>query len=207
MINGSQKIGESNTGILLDRLNDLIKEEHEVIIYNCGSKVPPTDTLKEIISADVLVLAFPLFVYTMPSNTLAMLVELEKVIKQEQATHLILYTIINNGFFEGKQNDVAFENVKHWCNRAGVVFGGGIGQGAGEMVQQVKHMPIDKSPFANLSRTLQAMVRQMEAKEPFEIVHLNPYFPRFLYNFLGTWNWNKNTKKNGLSKRDIKRRL
>jgi len=203
MINGSQKIGESNSGIILDRLNDLIKNKHEVNIYTSGVKHFSDETLKEIISADVIVLAFPLFVYTLPSQTFKMLIQLEKIIKQERANNLVMYTIINNGFYEGKQNDVAFNVIKHWCEHSGVKFCGGIGQGAGEMLGQTKQLPIDKSPFNNLGRALQAMVEKMELKEPFEIIYLSPYFPKFLWKIMAVRFWNTKAKKNGLTKKDI----
>jgi len=207
MINGSQKIGESNTEIILDRLNDIIKEKHKVKIFKCGTKELSNEMLKEIISADALVLAFPLFVYTMPSETLKMLIELEKIIKQEQANNLIMYTIINNGFYEGKQNDAAFEIIKHWCEHSGVKFGGGIGQGAGEMITQTKNLPITKSPFSNLSRGLQELVKKIELKEPFEIMYLSPYFPKFLWKFMAVRYWIKTAKKNGLKKKDLIKKI
>ena len=38
IINGSQKSGESNTGIILNELNSLIKKGHKIINYVLGSK-------------------------------------------------------------------------------------------------------------------------------------------------------------------------
>ena len=213
MINGSQKTGESNSGIILNGLNDLIKEKHkaatacQVAIYKSGLKRFTNETLKEILSGDVIVLAFPLFGDSIPSNTLKMLIDLENAVKQEGAQNLILYTIVNNGFYEGKQNAIAFEIIKNWCDRSGVQFGGGIGQGAGEMLGPTKHIPLNKGPFNNLARALQAMTEKMETKEPFETMYLNPYFPRFLWKIMGTRFWNTQARKNGLTKKDMIRRL
>jgi len=207
MINGSQKKGESNSGIILGWLNNLLKDNHTVTMYNCGTTALSPDTLKEIITADALVLAFPLFVYTMPSQTLAFLIELETTIKRERADHLIIYTIINNGFYEGKQNNVAFENIKHWCAHAGVRFGGGIGQGAGEMIAQTKDVPLHAGPFKNLNNALQALVQSIRVKRPFDIVYLNPSVPQFLWKFMAVRFWNGKARKNGLTKKDVKKRL
>jgi multimeric flavodoxin WrbA len=207
LINGSQKIGVSNTGIILDWFHGLIKERHEVKLYNCGVKYFTNETFREIISGDVIVLAFPLFVDSIPSNTLKMLIELEKTIKQEQAVNLIIYTIVNNGFYEGKQNHVSFEIIKNWCEHSGVKFGGGIGQGAGEMMGQLTDTPLNKGPFNNLAKTLQAMVKTMELRQPFETRYLSPYFPRFLWRFMGTRHWNTLAQKNGIKKKEITKRL
>jgi multimeric flavodoxin WrbA len=131
MINGSQKSGISNTGIILDELSFFIKEKHEVKIYNSYLKHFSNEILKEIISGDAIVLGFPLFAGSVPSHTLKMLIDLERAIKLGQAKELTMYAIVNNGFYEGKQNHIALEIIKNWCERSGVRFCGGIGQGAG----------------------------------------------------------------------------
>jgi multimeric flavodoxin WrbA len=207
LINGSQKTCESNSGIILDRLNNLIKEKHEVEIYNSCITIFTDEVFKKIVSGDVIVLVFPLFVYSVPSHTLKMLIELENTIKREQKNNLIMYTIINCGFFEGKQNNVAFKIIKNWCDKSGVKFGGGIGQGAGEMLGRTKDIPIDRSPFKNLESALQMMIRKMELKETFEIMYLSPNFPQFLFKFFAARHWISIARKNGLKKNDIRRRI
>jgi len=204
MINGSQKTGKSNTGIILKYLNYFLKNKSNVKIFNCGNKPFPDETFREIVSADVIILAFPLFVYSMPSNTLEMLIKLESVIKQEKAGNLIIYTIINNGFYEGKQNNIAFEIINNWCGRSGVKFGGGIGQGAGEMLGRV-NIPLDKGPFKNLYKNLQKLAETVLLKKTFGIVFLNPFFPRFLWKIMAVRFWKTKAKNNGLSKKDISR--
>ena len=207
MINGSQKAGESNSGIILDKLYDLTKEKNEVKIHNSGTKIFPDKVFNEIVSGDVIILGFSLFVDAIPSHTLKMLIELENTIKREHANDLVMYTIINNGFYEGKQNHVAFEIIKHWCEHSGVRFGGGIGQGAGEMIGQTKQFPINKGPLNNLGRALQTMAENMETKKTFEIIYLSPYFPRFFWRFTAHRYWYSLARENGLKKRDITKRL
>jgi multimeric flavodoxin WrbA len=207
LINGSQKTGESNSGIILDWINNLIKEKHEVEIYNSGISLFTDETFKNIVSKEVIILAFPLFLYSVPSQTLKMLIELENTIKREQANNLIMYTVINCGFYEGKQCNVAFKIIENWCEHSGVKFGGGIGQGAGEMLGKIKGIPLNKGPFNNLARALQAMIEKMELKELFETIYLSPYFPRFMWKIMATRFWNDQARKNGLKKKDIVKRL
>lgn len=208
LINGSQKTGESSSGIILDRLHDLIAAKaHEVKIYKSGIQFFDTKTLKDIISGEIIVLAFPLYVDSIPSHTLKILMELEKAIKTEQSKNIMAYAIVNNGFYEGQQNHLALEMVKHWCEHCGISFGGGIGQGAGGMVESVKGKPFNKGPFGNLERALQSLVKKIELKENYGIQYLNPNFPRFLYNMLGNKMWRETAYKNGLNKKDILTRL
>ena len=101
LINGSQKTGESNSGVILDSVNSLINGKHEVEIYNHGISFFTDETFKNIVSGDVIILAFPLFVHSVPSHTLKMLIELENIIKRERVNSLIMYTIVNCGFLKG----------------------------------------------------------------------------------------------------------
>jgi multimeric flavodoxin WrbA len=207
MVNGSQKTGESNSGLILDRLNNLIKEKHEVEIYKSGISNFTEETNKRIVSADVIILSFPLFVYSVPSHTLKMLIGLENTIKQEKVKNLIIYAIINCGFYEGKQNNAAFKIIENWCERSGVKFGGGIGQGAGEMLGATKNFPPERSLFKNTEQALHDVAQKLETKEMFGIIYLDPQFPQFAWKFMATRNWNSKARKNGLTKKDIKKRL
>jgi hypothetical protein len=132
-----------------------------------------------------------------------MLITLEEHIKKEK-TKSIIYVIINNGFYEGRQTHIAFEIVQNWCERTGVQFGGGIGQGAGEMIGAAKNTPIKKGPFNNLGRELKLLARKIELKETFSTKYLSPYFPRFLWRFMAKHTfWHSLAHKNKLKKKDI----
>ena len=207
IINGSQKTGESNTGIILDEFNNLVKNEHEVKNFKLGVKPFEEEIYNEIISGDVIVLAFPLYVDSLPSNILKMIIELEKLFKEKSNNEIIVYAIINNGFYEGKQTHIAFEIIKNWCVCSGIQFGGGIGQGAGEMAGVIKNTPIDKSPLNNLGRALKLMAEKITLRESFEIIYLSPYFPRFLWKIMATSFWHKLAKSNGLRKKDMTKKL
>jgi multimeric flavodoxin WrbA len=208
IINGSQKSGESNTGIILNELNILIKKDHEIINYVLGTKKILPEIYEKIISSDAIVLAFPLYIDSIPSNVLKMLVELEEYSRKEDIKNIVMYIIINNGFYEGKQTHIAFEIIQNWCKCTRVKFGGGIGQGAGEMIGATKNTPISKGPFNNLGRELKLLVEKMELKEILETKYLSPYFPRFLWRFMAKHTfWNSLAYKNKLKKKDITKRI
>jgi len=207
IINGSQKASESNTENILERLKSKINKTHVVNIFNCGLKQLTDEMYNKIISADVIIFMFPLFVHSIPSNTLKAMIELENILKHQRKNDLIIYTIVNNGFYEGKQNNIAFEIIKNWCDKTGVKFGGGIGQGAGEMISRTKHLPKERDLFKNLNRALQTMADNIENKKPMEVQFLTPNFPKFLWRLLAVRNWNNLAKNNGLTKKDIKKQL
>lgn len=208
IINGSQKSGESNTGIIVRELNNRLAKNNEIGNHALGTKRFSEKIYMEIVSSDVIVFAFPLYTDSIPSNVLAMLIELEDFFKKQKAGATMVYAIINNGFYEGKQTHIAFEILQNWCERAGPRFGGGIGQGAGEMIGATKNTPISKGPFNNLGRALALLAKKMEIQEPFETVYLSPIFPRFLWRIMAVHTfWHPLAFKNKLTKKDILKRL
>jgi multimeric flavodoxin WrbA len=180
IINGSQKPGESNTGIILKELGGPINGNHMIINHVPGSKKFSPEIYRGIAASDVILLGFSLYIDSVPSNMLKTLAVLEEYIKKAPSQGIAAYAIINNGFYEGRQTRTAFEIVQNWCDRAGPRCGGGIGQGAGEMLGAVKNIPMSKGPFSKLGRELALLARTIESKKSFGIKYLSPYFPRFL---------------------------
>jgi multimeric flavodoxin WrbA len=208
IINGSQKSGESNSGIILNELNKLVKKGHDINNYTLGTKQFSEEEYNKVSTSDVIIFAFPLYIDSIPSNMLKMLIELKGFLKKAHGKEVVVYAIINNGFYEGKQTRIAFEIIENWCEHAGVQFGGGIGQGAGEMIGATKDTPINKGPFNNLGRALKSLVEKMETKEAFGVKFLSPYFPRFLWKIMAhNTFWHPRAYKNNLKKSDIIKRL
>jgi hypothetical protein len=46
----------------------------------------------------------------------------------------MFYVISNSGFIEGHQNQTHLQQYQCWCERAGIVWGGGLGIGGGVML-------------------------------------------------------------------------
>lgn len=83
--------------------------------------------------ADAVVFGLPLYVDGVPSHVLGFLEEMERFC-QEKGLHLKVYVIANNGFIEGKQNEPLMQVMEHFCQRAGLTWGGGVGIGGGVML-------------------------------------------------------------------------
>jgi multimeric flavodoxin WrbA len=208
IINGSQKTGESNTGIILEKLNTLFEAGHEIVNYKLGTKRLSSDELKNIVHFDIIIFGFPLFNDSVPSNMIQMLIELESYFADEKTRNIIVYSITNNGFYEGKQTHIAFEVIQNWCEHCGIKFGGGIGQGAGEMIGVTKDTPINSGPFKNLGHSLELLVNKIELRETLGVKYLSPYFPRFLWELMSKYTfWHPLAYKNKLNKKDIIKKI
>ena len=89
--------------------------------------------LEQLRDAQAVVFGLPLYVDGIPSHVLRFMEEME-VFCRENEIHLNLYCIANNGFIEGRQNEPLMQSFEHFCSRAGLSWGGGVGIGGGVML-------------------------------------------------------------------------
>lgn len=88
IINGSPKLGHSTSGLLIKNLISKISN---------GNKETLTEKqFKKVRNSDMLILAFPLYIDSIPSHLLKLLVELEK--RNFATKDIMVYCIVNNGF-------------------------------------------------------------------------------------------------------------
>ena len=89
--------------------------------------------LEQLRDADAVVFCVPLYVDGIPSHVLRFLEEME-VFCRENGLRLSVYCVANNGFIEGRQNEPLMQSFEHFCGRAGLSWGGGVGIGGGVML-------------------------------------------------------------------------
>ena len=89
--------------------------------------------LDQIRDAQAVVFGVPLYVDGVPSHVLRFLEEMEGYCRQN-GLRLRVYCVANNGFIEGRQNEPLMQNFEHFCKRAGLSWGGGVGVGGGVML-------------------------------------------------------------------------
>lgn len=204
MINGSPKLGKSNSGILVQKLEPFLKEDNEILQYNINKQPLTSEQYKELLTMDVLILAFPLYVDAIPSHLFHMLVTFEEYCKKEEKKDIYVYAVINNGFYEGKQSSTAVEILMHWCLRSGLHFGQAICQGGGEMMGFVEQVPAGHGPIKNLGTAMKNLTENIKSRDSGETLMFSPNMPRFMWRFTAEHGfWNAKAKKNGLNKRDI----
>lgn len=224
-INGSPKKGASNSGFLLEKL----EKNMEGIIPSVEpshlrfDKGEVTDEVcEQLFQTDIWLIAFPLYVDGVPSHFLHVMEALEAYGHQVKTTEAKVttkaketidvtrpvmprvYLCINNGFYEGRQNALVFQIMKHWCQRCGFVFGGGIGHGAGEMLGSLEAVPVGKGPLKNLGEGFNQLIQGIDSGHQDLQLFINPNFPRLLWKIMSTHSfWLKSAKQNGLSRKEL----
>ena len=89
--------------------------------------------LAQLNGAQAVVFGVPLYVDGVPSHVLRFLEKMEAYCR-ENSLKLSVFVIANNGFIEGRQNEPLMQVFEHFCRRAGLTFGGGVGIGGGVML-------------------------------------------------------------------------
>ena len=89
--------------------------------------------LEQLRDAQAVVFGLPLYVDGVPSHVLRFMEEMEAFCRKNRLK-LMVYCVANNGFIEGKQNEPLMQVFGHFCTRAGLVWGGGVGIGGGVML-------------------------------------------------------------------------
>ena len=89
--------------------------------------------LAQLDDAQNVVFCVPLYVDGIPSHVLPFMQKLEARAKDKNLK-LNVYVIANNGFIEGRQNEPLMQVFERFCERAGLVWQGGVGIGGGVML-------------------------------------------------------------------------
>ena len=190
IINGSPKTVKNNSEILGNYLFPLLKENNIKKYYSIYFQLNDK-TKNEIYNSDILIFIFPLYVDGIPSNLLKLLVKFEKenVIRPETK----IYCIVNNGFYEGKQNFLTLLHMKNWCKKVNAKWGQGIGIGSGELLPYLKKFKLGQGPLKNLEKILNSDKN----------IYINPNWPKSLYFIQGPIPWILEVRKNNLKIREL----
>jgi hypothetical protein len=202
LLNGSAKTGVNNTSYFLAELGKFIGTGHTVIPLRAGAPVLAREDMEKIPGCDALVIGFGLFVNGIPSHLLAVLEELEGFLKGRSGK-MTVYGMSNNGFYEGRHNRIALDMLRYWCARSGLVWGGALGIGSGEMYGVLRALPLGLGPKGNLKRALKNLAKVITKGETMETYFFEPNCPRFFYLLMANLNSIKRGKKNNLRKKDM----
>jgi hypothetical protein len=89
--------------------------------------------LEECKNADVIIFSTPVYVDSLPSHLIEFLELASKEIADKK-WHAKIYVVSTCGFFEGKQCNLALEQIKLWSECNNLKYCGGLGVGGSEML-------------------------------------------------------------------------
>ncbi len=103
----------------------------------------PQDTLRKIAQADAVVIAFPLFNYSLPGALMRLLEDYYEFIKKRSSynKNAGFYAVVNSGFPVPEVNIEAARVMKNFCRRLGLHWRFAVCVGGGLAVALTKKVP------------------------------------------------------------------
>jgi len=209
LVNGSPKQSGSASDALLSMVKDHLKDVEvkvETTSQQWNRDSLSEQDLQELEKCDVMALAFPLYVDSLPSHVLRCLKQLEEYRRENPGKKPFrVLAIVNNGFYNAHQNRPAVEVVQNWCKHADAVFIGGLCIGAGGMVSGIYRMSGEHGPLKPIAKTVRLAAAKIvqEGGTNCEIMLAEPAFPQFLYKRAAEMQWKDVAQKNGLNPREL----
>jgi multimeric flavodoxin WrbA len=192
LINGSPKSKDSASEIIAKALRNRMERAADCIICHA---VKRSEVMEALNGCGALVFIFPLYVDAVPSHLLRLLDDARNEIA-DAAPEAMVYAVVNNGFYEGRQNMVALEMMRNFCSCSGLKWGQGLGVGAGGMIFAA---PVGHGPMKNLGQALDLLARNILYGRTAYDYMFEPNFPKFLYKIAAHMKWRWQAAKNGLT--------
>lgn len=204
LISGSPKVKDSASDYILQELKPFLGQDANIISeYYFRKPQLSAKEIEQLTESNILVFAFPLYVDGIPSHLLKCLIQLQKTFKNINRNDILVYSLVNCGFYEGYQNKLAIEMMENWCTKSGLRWGQGLGIGAGGMLASIKNVPIGHGPKKNLGRALKQLANNILKCTSEENIFITSNFPRVLYKVAAEAGWRQSIKANGLKKKDL----
>jgi len=203
---GSPKTNSTSGSLAAHLLGSVPETEYSCRTVHLASLLRTEEGRGELLDlalhADVLVIAFPLYVDSLPAPVVHFMELYENVRPQGKRQRLL--AISNCGFPEAHHNDSALAQAKLFCSQTGIEWIGGLGLGGGGMV--------DGRPLAergwfvrHADKALRIAARAIvsDIKLPDNAVELmaRPLIPVWFYLLVGDMGWKQQAKKFGAAKR------
>lgn len=205
---GSPRMAKSSSaalgGYLLDQLAAKGVATETVQIYHAIRDERKLDALLDAIdSADLCVLAFPLYIDSLPAPVLSLM----RSIRERRAglpPKGAFAAIANCGFIESTQNESALGSCASFAHAAGFRWMGGISIGGGEgLVHGQEFLKPGRMtmPYKNaLDRVAEAFAAGKPVPEEARQQIAKPFIPAWLHRFVGSMRWKKQARRNGVAR-------
>ena len=201
---GSIRKPNSTSDSLGSYLFDKLKEHNfgtESILIHHSLK--SNKNIAELLSAtdrtDLLVIAFPLYVDSLPhkvTKALELIAQHRKSKDSEKSQRLMI--IVNCGFPEAQHNNTALAICRQFAKEAGFIWTGGLSLGAGASINGRKLSEV-QGMARNMIKSLDLSVNALADGKPVpqEAMDLmsKPIIPIRAYTLIGSFGWKQMAKK------------
>jgi hypothetical protein len=212
-LNGSPRGESANSRQIISLVQSFLPGTDWIIVAPCLKQAGYVDgQLGELFAADVLLIAFPLYVDGIPASFLHVLERYSegyRLWRNGSGRGLPVqrvFAVANCGFHEGVQNRNALEQIALFCAGSGLDWCGGAGIGTGEMLRTMSSIPPEagiRKPVTEALRSVAEAIRASPDDRLTGDIFTQHDIPWFLYKLAGERGWLAKAKKNGVTRRDL----
>jgi len=209
---GSPRARKSTSHILGSYLMEQLAahdvETETIQVYASLSSPEKTRALLEKLdTADLAVLAFPLYVDSLPAPVTALMEQIAAH-RAGHSSEIHFAALVNCGFPEAHHNNTALAICEEFSRQAGMSWAGGLALGAGGVYVQGK-MPDERDkriqPITKALRlAADALANGHAIPLPARDLMAKIHIPAWLYRTLGNLGWKQQAKKFG-SRKQLRR--
>jgi multimeric flavodoxin WrbA len=160
--------------------------------------------LDAVDAADLVTLAFPLYVDSLPAPVIEALERIAAHRQRRDPSHRQLFTAIANcGFPEAYQTATALAICETFARQAGFEWAGALALGGGQMINGAplaqgggKTIPIRKS----LELAAEGLVQGQAIPKAAQDLLGKPIVPHWVYRLMGGFGWKQQAKRYGAQK-------
>lgn len=211
IINGSPRGEKGACGSIIKHIEEIFSENFNLTVFdtefgNLANFNCKDIEKSEIYNMDKVMLVFPLYADSFPSNLLYFLRELENN-KEKFKENVKLYTFVNCGLYEGFQAKLAIDMVKLWSEKMSFEFIQGMGYGGSGALPMAKRMKLGEGIKKDLKDILEKLFNIVSEKETGgENIYASINISREEYQSTSEAGWRKLAKRNGLNEEDLDKR-
>lgn len=194
---------EAMGAYLLKRMAESGWENDTLLLHRAlGQTEPRQELLRKVGEADVIVLAFPLYVDSLPTTVVRALELIdEHRAGGESRSDQKLLAIVNCGFPEAHQNDIAIAICQQFARQVGLEWAGGLLLGGGGAIHGA---PLEEvggaARFVVEALDLTAEAIANGASVPQRAIETmgKPMIPAWAYRWMGWLGWRMRARQNGV---------
>ena len=198
---GPRSTSESLGTFLLGHLHEKGFETEKIYAYPALKQERVDENLFSAVDhSDILILAFPLYVDSLPSPVIrALEIIAENRRGMEKPKRQKFLAICNCGFPEAHQTDTALAICRRFALETGMEWAGGLGLGMGAAIDG---KPLEKMGFMtrNVRKSLALTAAALASDNPVpqEAVNLmaKRLMPLWMYLWFGNLGWRRQARKN-----------
>lgn len=190
ILNGSPRAPKSNSKCYAEIFSKYCEDGAD---YFAISKNNHPEICARLSNYTDMLLVFPLYADSLPVGLLNFLKYLEDFPPEKKP---VMSVLINCGFFEYEQNEIAVDMLRLFCRRNGYTFGSVLMLGSGEAILD--------SPFKFIAtRAVRKLVKSVKKGENRELHATMPLTKR-LFVLASTVYWTSYGRKFGITKEQMK---